>query len=152
MCAKLISPCLQASRNKRCNLQAPWTSIYLVLLLLLPPHGCLSHFSHLSWDEGSARGFEPDPTSAVTVLPAGAPGGAVQPAPQALPACITTPYTHPHWTGAAIYLLNRKSSTAMAFFFCPRCCVLTQGHKRKITSSDMHSSNLYTGNSPCLLL
>lgn len=62
MCAKLISTCLHASRNKRCNLQAPWTLIYLVLLLLLPPHGCLSHFLRLSSgmrDQQEARGRIP---------------------------------------------------------------------------------------------
>lgn len=118
MCAKLISTCLQASRNKRCNLQALWTLIYLVLLFLLPPHGCLSPFSHLSsGTRGSARGSEPDPICAVAMLPAGIPEGALQPAPQALPVCITTPYTHPHWTSAAIYLLNGKSSTEIASFF-----------------------------------
>lgn len=152
MHAKLILTCLHASRNRRCNLQAPWTLIYLVplLLLLLPPHSCLSHSSGMR-DQQEA---EPDAICAVATLPADVPEGALQPAPQALPVCITTPYTHPHWTSTAIYLLNGKSSTeaAAAFFFSPRCCVLSQGHKWKITSSNVHGLNLYIGNSPCLLL
>lgn len=111
MCAKLISTCLHASRNKRCNLQAPWTLIYLVLLLLLPPHGwATSCVSPLGWGISKRLGAGSHPCCHHAAGRCPWRGFTIS------PVCMTTPYTYPHWTGAAIYLLNRKSRTQTAFF------------------------------------
>lgn len=158
MCAKSSSTCLQVSSNKRCNLQAPWTSIYLLLFLLLRPHGCQSHFPHLSSgrrDQQEGR----SPTHGCCRCAAGRCPRRSSTASTPGSSRLRYHSLHPSSAEKGCNILTKLEiqyrnsflvGICLGFFPTPpppRCCVLTQGHKHEIASSNVHCSGLYIGKS-----
>lgn len=156
-CAKPSSTCLQASSNKRCNLQAPWTSICLLLFLLLPPHGCSNHFSHLSSGRRDQQEHR-SPTHGCCRCAAGRCPRRSSTASTSGSSKLHYHSLHPSLSPSSAdqgcnILTKREIQyrnsflVGICFFFSPRCCVLTQGHKHEIASSNVHCSGLYIGKS-----